>query len=389
MSEAPAPRGELPSILHVIAGLDTGGIQVGLVNVIEHTAHLFRHSVCCIGRSGALAERLASRGVPVHFLPKAERHEWTMFLRVAALCRRLRPDIVHTRNWSTFDAIPGARLARVSALIHVDHTWELETGWKPVRRRFARRMLAPLVDRFLVVSEDVRQSMVRDIGIRAEEITLIPNGVDTEMFKPAPDRQRLRAERGYTEKEIVIGSVGRAVRVKNWSALLEAFARLHQGHPHLRLALVGDGPERAASQRQAQELGLADAVRFAAHIDQVREWLAIMDVFALPSRSEAASIALLEAMAMAVPVVATDVGGTSRILNDGVTGRLVRLGDIASLAETLLAYCEDEPLRRTHGCAGRSRVEEHFSLGRMAAEYTDVYRSMLRFRSPSARGCSQ
>lgn len=377
MRVSSAQRGDTPRVLHIVAGLDAGGVQVGVANLIERTQHAFRYAVCCVGRSGPVAARLASRDVPVHFLHKGEGHEWRLFLRIAALCRSLRPDVVHTHNWSTFDGVPAARLARVPALVHTEHTWETDGGWKTFRQRRTRRILMPLIDRFMVVSESVRRSVVRDLGLRSDAITLVPNGIDTEAFKPPADRRRLRAERGYADDEILIGTVGRAVRVKNWPALLTAFARLRQRHRGLRLALVGDGSERPASEHIARELGIGDAVHFAGNTDDVASWLACLDVFVLPSGSEAASHALLEAMAMALPVVATDVGGTSELVAAGVTGRLVPPADIAALAEALLAYCDDARLRVAHGRAGRRRVEQHFSIDTMAAGLSDVYRSVL------------
>lgn len=241
----------------------------------------------------------------------------------------------------------------------------------------------PFVTRWVVVCESVRRSLVRDLGLRADAIGLVPNGVDTAVFAPPADRRQHRMQRGYTDADIVIGTVGRAVPVKNWPVLLQAFARVRRRHPGAHLVLVGDGPDKAASEAVVRALDIGTAVRFVGHSNDVPAWLACMDVFALPSSTEAASNALLEAMAVGLPAVATDAGGTPELVDAGVTGQLVPPTDVAALAETLAAYCEDGPLRLAHGAAGRRRVEQRFSMHAMASGYTDVYRRALRARSVS------
>jgi sugar transferase (PEP-CTERM/EpsH1 system associated) len=365
-------------ILHVVDTLATGGLETMLTSVVERTLGELRHAVCCVRELGPVADRLRRLGVPIYFLGKRPGHDWTMMLRIAKLCRAERPHIVHTRNWGAIDGILGARLGGVPVVIHSEHGRE---RWdEQRRRRIARRLLAPLVDRFVTVSEDLRQRLHRETGARVDKVTVVRNGVDTSKFKPASGREQLRMAHGYHPAELLVGAVGRLAALKGHSGLLTAFPAVVAAHA-ARLIILGDGPERGALERQADTSPLKGVVQLVGRRDDVPEWLGMLDVFVQPSLVEGMSNAILEAMAVGLPVVATRIGGNAEVVADGVTGRIVPVRDPDALAQAIGFYCADPQARARHGAAGRKRIEEHYSSGAMISDYMALYRGALMQRS--------
>ena len=286
---------------------------------------------------------MANLGVPTTFLGKRNGHDWGLALRIARLCRTLRPHLVHARNWGTMDAVIGARLARVPVVIHSEHGRDLSDldGLRRARLR-VRRLLAPFIDMHVAVSAHLQRWLLEQVRVRPEKVRVVHNGVDATRFKPLLERDSLRRQHGYRPTDLVFGAVGRLTPVKDYRTLLEAFHLLSRHHPHCRLILVGDGPERPVLEEHLRHRGLADRVRLVGHRDDVAPWLGIMDVFVHPSLMEGMSNAVLEAMAVALPVVATAVGGTPEIVAHGVTGLLVPPATPTALGEAMMSYCADD-----------------------------------------------
>jgi sugar transferase (PEP-CTERM/EpsH1 system associated) len=359
-------------VAHVVHSLQVGGLENGVVNLVNGAGPGLRHTVVCLTTAGPLRARLRPE-VEVFVLGKGRGHDVRAFVRLARLLRRLRPDIVHSRNWATFDAVLAARLARVPAVVHGEHGRDVsDPEGLHARRNRIRRVCAPLVDRFVTVSDDLRGWLVTRVGIPAGKVTRIHNGVDTARFAPA-DGLAERAGLGWAGNAEVIGTVGRLDPVKDQAGLVEAFARVAPAHPRAVLAIVGDGPCRAELERVVAAHGVGARVRLLAERSDVPEILRTMDVFVLPSIAEGISNTLLEAMATGLPLVATRVGGNPELVQDGVNGRLVPRRDRTALAGALAAYLDDPHLRAIHGKSSRQRALDVFALPRMLDAYADLY----------------
>ncbi len=370
-----------PRVLHVMDSLAVGGMERALLGLVERTRDRFDHSICCIRDLGARKDRFEAAGAAITFVGKTEGQDWGVPWRIARVCRALRPHIVHTRNWGAIEGALAARLTRVPAVIHGEHGRDAAEGSAHERRRDrVRRLLFPFVDRIVVVSKHLERWLLEEIGVQTHKAALIPNGVDTDRFRPGADRDRLRHERGYEPAEVLIGAVGRLHAVKDYPTLIAAFETLLRRRPEARLVIVGDGPERASLGDEIRRRRLQHAARLAGHREDVRDWLAAMDVFVQPSLTEGTSNALLEAMAVGLPVVATQVGGNPEVVVDGVTGRLVPVHDTAALAAAMEFYGLNEDTRGRHGAAGRDRVARQFSMDDMIARYTAVYHDTLARR---------
>lgn len=362
-------------IAHVIPTLRIAGLENVVARLTDRLRTHLDHVVITPAGDGPVRARFPE-GVPV--IPMGEQHRpdrWNA-LRMARLFRSLRPDIVHSRNWSCVDAIIGARLAGVPIVIHSEHGREASDPEGRDRvRRLGRRVLSPMVDQFVTVSRDLARWLVEDIGLPRGKVLSICNGVDTHRFRPG-GRQAARAILGIGPEPIVIGTVGRLDPVKDQAGLLRAFSRVADD-PRALLLIAGDGPCRAELKTTVSALGLDGRVRLLGERDDVPSVLTAMDVFVLCSIGEGISNTILEAMASGLPVVATRVGGNPELVVDGSTGFLVEPRSPAALAAPLRRYLEDPGLLAHHGRAARDLAEAEFSLERMVGAYEQLYERLL------------
>jgi sugar transferase (PEP-CTERM/EpsH1 system associated) len=354
-------------ICHIVLSLEPGGLENGVVNVVSGLdPREFRSSVCCLQRVGAFADRLGA-GVAVTGMDlRPGNHPW-MAVRIARLLRAWHADIVHTRNAeSFFYGVVAARLAGVRAVIHSEHGREFPE--KPLRAWLQRRLLRN-VDFAFTVSRQLKSDLERELRVPASRFEVLYNGVDVGRFQ----RQRAHDLAPDSSHTLLIGSVGRLVPVKNYALLLQSVARLPNALP-CRLLLIGEGPERAALERLAAQLGLERRVAFPGHRDDVAQLLAEVDIFVLPSLSEGMSNTLLEAMAAGLPVVASDVGGNRELIEPERSGLLFPSGDVAALTAQLERLLGSGELRARLGDAAALRVRTEFSMQAMLARYTELYR---------------
>ncbi|MBL8482683.1 MAG: TIGR03088 family PEP-CTERM/XrtA system glycosyltransferase [Rhodocyclaceae bacterium] len=369
-----------PLVLHVIHHLSMGGMENGLVNLINNMpGERYRHAICCVENTSDFARRIRRPDVQVHALHRSQIGVWKLRREIFHLCRSLRPAIVHTRNLSGLDALVPARLAGVRHSVHGEHGWDVDNldgrKWKPA---LLRRLHSPFVERYITVSRHLERFLVQRVGIAAARITQIYNGVDTQRFHPAaaPVRAELPAAlRG--EDIVLIGTVGRAEAVKDQATLLRAVALLIERQPALRarvrVAVIGTGPLFKELGGLVDSLGLRDVAWLPGASDHVPDMLRMFDIFVLPSLNEGIANTILEAMASGLPVLATAAGGNPELVQDGHTGRLFQPRDTDALAGLLAAYVNDTGLRRAHGTNARQTAESTYSMHSMVTRYAAVY----------------
>ena len=374
-----------PLILHVIHHLVTGGMENGLVSLINGMPEtLFRHAVVCIEDYSEFRQRLTRPDTEVIALHRGRIGIWRLRYQLYRHCRRLRPAIVHSRNQSGLDALLPARLAGVRHCIHGEHGWDVhDLEGKNVKQQLLRRIHSPLIDRYITVSRDLKSYLVERVKVRSNRITTICNGVDTERFKPAVRKSVGVLPAGFSgEDSLVIGTVGRIQPVKDQETLLRAFAAAQQDNvvrgSRLRLVIVGDGPLLARLTALAESLGIAEKTWFAGDRSDVAELLSGFDLFVLPSLAEGISNTILEAMASGLPVLATAIGGNPELVQDGINGRLFTPRDAASLASLFAEYFDDPSMRETHGMKARQLAVENFSLKAMLETYQLAYQGLLQ-----------
>ncbi|EXI76745.1 MAG TPA: TIGR03088 family PEP-CTERM/XrtA system glycosyltransferase [Candidatus Accumulibacter phosphatis] len=370
-----------PLVLHVIHHLVTGGMENGLVNLINHLPeNRFRHAVACVEDFSDFRLRLTRSDTPVIALHRSRVGVWRLRQGLFRLCRQLQPTIVHSRNQSGLDALLPARLAGVPHCIHGEHGWDVDDlAGRRVKPALLRRLHSPLVDRYITVSAELRNYLVERVGISPGRVTQIINGVDAVRYAPATHAERWQSlPAGFAGPGcVLIGTVGRLQPVKDQATLLRAFARLAKdGDEHAsraRLVIVGDGPSGESLRRLAAELGVSSLIWFPGAVSNVRELLQAFDVFVLPSLAEGISNTLLEAMATGLPLLATATGGNVELVADEISGRLFQPRDVAGLSDLLRQYLVDPHRRQRHGSAAREIALARFSLATMLANYQAVY----------------
>ena len=284
-------------------------------------------------------------------------------------------DVFHCHVGTGSEDWDGVRLARRAgcpAVVQSQHLPYLVSS--PPKRRAYRHAIEE-VDRLIAVSEGVRRSYCR-IGVPGERFTTVPNGVPP--LHDRVGRDVARSALGLDPRQPVVLTVGRLTHMKGQWHLVDAVPGLLDRFPDLAVVLVGHGPLREALEKRAAGLGVGGAVRFTGHRTDARRLLAAADVFVLPSRHEGMPLVALEAMEAGLPVAATRVIGTEEVVEDGVTGALVRPGDPAALGAALARLLADPALRRRQGDAGRRRYQACFTRERMARDTAAVYESVLR-----------
>ena len=365
-------------ILHILHSLQIGGLENGVVNLINNLNDgRFKHVICCVDSSGPMAERLK---IPIEIfsLQKGDRRDYLLPFKIAKIIKKTRPDIVHTRNWAAIDGVVGARLAGVKFIIHGEHGREATdpTGANNLRKR-VRKGLNPWITKFIAVSAELRNWLVYDIGINEQKVVQIINGVDTEQFKPPEEKQEAKKKLGFKPNSFIIAIVGRLDPVKDHETLFKAFKIFSENNPEsANLVILGTGHLEDRLKTVVKELDISEEVIFIGGTDRVPEFYRCVDVYVLPSIAEGVSNTILEAMASGLPVITTRVGGNTELVEDGKTGFLFNPGDYRSLAEKITAYFKNPSLVREHGLAGRARTEKDFSLSVMVKKYERIYSSL-------------
>jgi glycosyltransferase involved in cell wall biosynthesis len=375
-------------IVHAIARLNVGGAALSVLELAagqRARGHDVLVVAGTIPAGEASMEHVAGElGVPYLWVPALQRElsprrdvEATRAL--LRVLRERRPDVLHTH---TAKAGATGRLAallrgrRRPVVVHTYHGHVL-SGYFDSRReqvyRLAERALAHATDALVAVSDEVRDDLVRLRVARREKFVVVPYGFDLDArTRGAEDRSRTRAGAGVDDS-FVIGWAGRLTAVKRPADLVKVLADV-QGSS---LVLAGDGELRADVEEAARALGVSDRLHLLGYVDDVGPWYHAFDVFLLTSANEGTPVVAIEALAAGVPVVATDAGGTATVVDDGESGLLVPVGDVAALAAAVARLRDEPALRRRFGETGRARMRERFSVARMVDD-TDALYERLR-----------
>ncbi len=394
------------SVLQLIGNLDVGGAQEVVVTLAKYLAGAGHRPVVCALRDGPVRADIEALGIPVVLVPGRTASVLAL-PRFLADMRRIRRtlativdqhdiDVVQTHLLRSLDflvaTLPGrSRRPLVYWTIH-NYNFTLRREhlsrhrWLLRPKRFAYRGLYRLGSKrasgLIAVSDEVGPSIMDHIGPPEDKIVVIPNGVDVERYCRPIDREAVRRELGLGSDDVALVMVGTFKRQKGHAILIEAAAELRTRHPEMKILLIGDGPLKPDIERQCHEAGLDGVVTFLGSRRDVPTILAASDCFVLPSLWEGLPMALLEAMASALPCIATEVSGTKQVVVPGVSGLLVPPGDGAALAEAVGEVLADREGARAMGRAGRDRVEHHFSAREQAARHAARFRSDLAASPP-------
>lgn len=374
-----------PLVMHVVYRFDTGGLENGIVNLINHMPpQAYRHMVVALTEVTDFSRRLRVPDVQCVALHKPPGHGAKVYPAFWRLLRQHRPAVVHTRNLAALEMQAVAWAARVPARIHGEHGRDVDDlDGQSLRHQRIRRLYARFVPSFVALSQDLAGYLQHRVGLAPQRIAQIYNGVDTARFSP-PAGLPVQPMEGCPfdpQRHWLIGSVGRMHPVKNPQLLARAFVALLQRAPQLRerarLVMIGEGGERALCRALLDQAGLSDLAWLPGERSDVPDVMRGLHVFVLPSLAEGISNTILEAQASGRALVATQVGGNGELVSDGETGLLVPSDDAAAMAAALQRLHDEPGLAQRLGTAGREDVLRRFSLQAMVARYQGLYDQRL------------
>ena len=369
-----------PLIVHVMYRFDTGGLENGIVNLINHMpANAYRHCIVSLTEVTDFRRRIQRSDVEFIALNKAPGHGIWLYPKLFRLFRQLRPAIVHSRNLGALEVLLPAWAAGVPVRIHGEHGRDVsDLDGTNRSHQWTRRFYRPFVSRFVALSRDLSTYLQAAVNVPAKDITQVYNGVDVERFNmPADGPLPIPGCPFDPASHWIVGSVGRMATVKDQLMLAKAFVLAEQQAPQLRLVMVGEGPLRVQAQALLEAAGVADKAWLPGERSDVPAVMRGFHAFALPSLAEGISNTILEAMACGLPVIATEVGGNADLVT-AETGLLVPKADPAAFAAALVDLASQPARARMMGAVGRQRVDKHFSMSAMVATYQNVYDEQLK-----------
>jgi len=367
-------------ILYVIDGLEFGGgerVFLQLALALRDRYQVFV-ATNASGKFACELDKLQIRSFPVNM---SRQFSLRPICQIRDIVRRKNIDLVHSQGArADFFARIASRLAGVRYILCTIAMPVEGFEVRPFRKRIYRlmdRSTESCVERFIVVSESLKKTLIDQLEISDERIVTIHNGIELDKFHPDLKRSNLRKHWGITTDAPIIGAIGRLVWQKGFEYLIEAMPEILQNIPQAKLLLVGEGPLRHELEGLARELNVYSGVIFAGFRSDIQDVLSIIDIIAVPSLLEGFPMITLEAMAMAKPIVATQIEGIVEQISDSDEGILVQPKDTEALASAILRLIKDRELGNRLGAAARSKIERYFSIDKMVKETEMVYLSLL------------
>jgi glycosyltransferase involved in cell wall biosynthesis len=364
-------------ILYIHGISKIGGAETDLLNLLKHIDLQRWDPYVVCPSNGPLLREIEQLKIPVHpmNLPSWRKFKDAFRVPLAVwsllkLIRDLQVDLVHVNDyWWGPIADMACKLTKLPCVVHIRQ--EIEP-----RRIKQYRLRGP--GKLIAVSRRIRH-VALESGIDPSRITVVYSGIDTTHSINPSEGKRVRSQYGITPNQLVIGTVANLFPRKGYEYLIQALAEINQKKPGVHCLIVGEGDETYRSKLLdlVDKNGLEKVVTFTGFQQDVPSYIAAMDVFVLPSVIEGFGIVLLEAMAMEKPVVATTVGGIPEIVEDQATGFLVPPKDSSALAQKIIYLLENPSIREKLGQAGRTRVLDRFSTGRMVSQLQSLYEELI------------
>lgn len=360
------------NVVHLVDDLKVGGLERTLATIVENLDKTkYEVSVWCLIGEGQIAEELKNKGFEIKVLNFLSRNKLCNLLRLIRRLKKEKVEIIHCWGisggiWGRFASI----LARVPIrFAHVQNTYD-DFGKK---ERLIERFLGFFSDRIIACSEAVKKCLTEFVGIKPHKIETIYNSIEIQKFNRVWNTQAIRNEFKLKRGDIIIGNVSRLVPIKGHRYLLEAAVKIIEKFPRIKFLIVGDGPLKSSLEAKTEELGIKEKVIFTGWRQDIPRLLSIMDIFVLPSLREGLGVAILEAMYLSRPVIATNVGGVPEVVKDGETGILVPPRDIQALTKGLSFLLQNPQKAKEMGKAGGKLCEKTFSSVTMMKKIHQLY----------------
>lgn len=359
------------NVVHMTASLNIGGAEAVLCSLLENMNDGVHHEVIAF-RDGPYAQRIRAVGISVHIIDGFLcRYDPIFWIRVIRLVKQLEPDCIHSLLWASNC---GARIIGKLLSIPVISGMHNNMIINGKFRDFIDKCTLPFADRIIAVHEDVYESIIARSKKHARlPFSIIHNGIDEKQINAqASAHARSRHEFKLNDDHFIIGAVGRWIAIKRYSLLIRQFAIVYKKYPHIRLFLIGYGPEEDNLRALADGCGCSEAINFIVH-QQAFGYFPLFNCFVLPSLTEGLSIALLEAMSFGLPCLVTHSAHKHPVIKSGYNGLLASSTIDTDLGISLIKLIEDPVLSKRLGENGKETVRSQFSVATMAEQYKNVF----------------
>jgi glycosyltransferase involved in cell wall biosynthesis len=368
-------------VLHVVPSFGLGGMEKIICAVVNNTFDCYEHKVLALDNCTHASNWIKDKRIQfVDFEKPNERGRF--FRTLYSVLQNTKPDLLMTYNWGATDAIWLGRAAGIRCIIHNEHGFNVDEGQTTHWKRDAVRFLVyRLASKVIVVSRELETLLLENYFLRANQIARIANGIDTSYYLPnTVNREGMRRMLGFDDNNVVVGFSGRLDPIKRLDLLFDIFASAVCENSHLRLLIVGDGPENKRLETLCHDRNLESHVVFTGEQENVLSYLRAMDIFLLTSLREQMPMTVLEAMAMGIPVVATKVGEIPNMIDDGLNGFIHAVdAPIGMFGKSLLALLS-RPDRVRMGKAARQKILDNFEEHAMVEQYKSVIQGLAEKR---------
>ncbi len=369
-----------PSILFVIDGLEFGGGERVFQQLATGLKDRFKISVAATA-GGNFEDGIRELGVKFFSVDMSRQFSLRSIRQLSGIIKNNKIDLVHSQGARAdfYTRIAG----RVAGSPHNFCTIAMPVkGFdvKPLRKIIYRTIdsfAERYVQKFIVVSDALKRVLIEKRGISEHKVVRIYNGIELDQYQPNADCSNSRKKWNISQESPVIGAIGRMVWQKGFEFLIRAIPEVIQAVPDVKFIFVGDGPLRGKLGALSEELGVRDKVIFAGFRNDIKEVLSAVDLLAVPSLLEGFPMITLEAMAMARPIIATHIDGTTEQITDGENGIIVPPKDHIALAEAILRLIQDKEFSKKLGVTARQRVKQRFSVEKMIKETEKIYLSII------------
>lgn len=361
-------------IMHLTLSMGYGGLE-RIINQFakKMDKDKFEISISCLDSGGPFLDDLSKNGLKKFvFTRKPGILDISLLLKLINLLKREKIDIIHSHSGCSFYAAIAGRLAGVKRIIHTDHGRLIPDKMGLI---LEDKVASILLNAYVAVSYELSNYLQYRVKINKDKIITIINGVDTDCFKPFPEVEKkdVKKEIGVFEDAEIIGTVCRLDPVKNLIFMIETVKDILKKREKTILLIVGEGPERKPIEDVVDKLELNNKIILLGKRNDVERIMPILDIFILPSISEGTSMTILEAMACAIPVIASMVGGNTKLVQEGKNGYLFPLNKPELLNNRVLELLNDKKKREKMGKEARIIVEKELSFNHMLSEYTRLY----------------
>jgi len=360
-------------VLHLTYDMGIGGTEQVINQLVRgmDPAQVC-HRICVIeGSVGAIGRALQQHGIGIDVLQRQPGFDWRLIKAIRALIKQHKIDIVHCHQYTPWVYGWFSALGTEAKVIFTEHG-----RFYPDRHRYKawliNKLMAATTYKITAISKATKAALVEYEFIPEHKIDVIYNGIEP-LVSTEEGRAKARQELGLQPGQRVIGTVARLDPIKNQAMLLEAFAVVAPTFPELQLLLVGDGPKRQHLEQLTKDLQLTQRVIFAGFQSPATDYMALMELFLLPSLSEGTSMTLLEAMSLGIPCMVSDVGGNAEVVANGQTGVVLAENSTACLAETLAELWQSAQRLMQYSENSKVAFAKRFSVGRMTESFFNFY----------------